>query len=75
MGLHAERISEEEILLLEEEVLPAIGRFIEPAEAIFKAQERLRSQQVRLQPEVALRVTGPAERLALRGFSQECDSG
>jgi hypothetical protein len=37
MGLHAERMSEEEILLLEEEVLPAIGRFIERAEAIWEA--------------------------------------
>jgi hypothetical protein len=34
-------------------VLPAIGRFIERAEAIWEARERLRAQQARLQPEVA----------------------
>jgi hypothetical protein len=53
MGLHAEPMSEEEIALLEEEMLPAIGRFIERAEAIWEARERLRAQQARLQPEVA----------------------
>jgi hypothetical protein len=46
-------MSEEEIVLLEEEVLPAIGRFIERAEAIWEARQRLRAQQARLQPEVA----------------------
>jgi len=53
MGLHAERKSEEEILLLEEEVLPTIARYIERAEAIWEARERLRAQRARLQPEVA----------------------
>jgi hypothetical protein len=58
MGLHAERMSEEEIVLLEEEVLPAIGRFIERAEAIWEARERLRAQQARRQPEVLCGLQG-----------------
>jgi hypothetical protein len=53
LGLHAERMSEEDLLLLEEEVLPAIGRFIERAEAIWEARQQLRAQQAQLQPEVA----------------------
>jgi hypothetical protein len=40
MGLHAEPISMGEIVLLEEAVLPAIARFIERAETIWKARER-----------------------------------
>jgi hypothetical protein len=39
MGLHAERKSEKEIHMLEEEVLPAIGRFIERAEANWEARK------------------------------------
>jgi hypothetical protein len=35
MGLYAEPMSEEENVLLEEEVLPAISRFIERAQAIW----------------------------------------
>jgi hypothetical protein len=53
MGLHAEPMSEDEIVLFEEEVLPAIAQFIERAEAIWEERERLRAQQARLQPEVA----------------------
>lgn len=53
MGLHAERMSEEEILLLEEDVLPTNGRFIEWAEAILGDRKRLRAQKAQLQPEVA----------------------
>jgi len=39
--------------VLEEEVLLAIGRFIERAEAIWEARERLRAQQAWMHPEVA----------------------
>jgi len=39
--------------VLEEEVLLAIGRFIERAEAIWEARERLRAPQARLQAEMA----------------------
>lgn len=46
-------MSEEEIVLVEEGVLPAIGRFIELAEAIWEAREMLRAEQALLQPEVA----------------------
>jgi hypothetical protein len=41
MGLHPGPMSEEKILLLEKEVLPAIGRFIERAEEVWEARERL----------------------------------
>jgi hypothetical protein len=45
MGLRAEGTSEEEIVLLGEEVLLANGRFIDRTEAIWKARVQLRAQQ------------------------------
>ena len=59
MGFHGERMSEEEIVLLEEEVLPAIGRFIERAEAIWEARERL----------------GPSRHGCSRRWSEGCGGG
>ena len=52
MGLKAEPMSENEILLFEGE-LPAIGRLIARDKAIWKSRERLEARPAGLQPEAA----------------------